>query len=290
MGTDPARILRPGPVGPVSEAGALSEDRALFQAAADLAQSGRAFVLVTVVKTQGSTPRDAGAKMIWRPGARGDGEVVGGDGLIGTVGGGQFEMLVLDAARAHYDKRSCGLEHYVLGADADQCCGGTMDVFFEYHGSRQRLVLFGAGHVSRELVNLLRASALEMVVVDDRPEWNSEERFAGVKRIGSWDAGVDVACQQAEATLACVMTCSHDTDFELLRKLLKTPPAFTGLIGSRSKRVCLFGRLVAAGLDETLVQKVQCPIGVGDTGKEPALVAISMAAQILMEAKKIGRL
>jgi xanthine dehydrogenase accessory factor len=261
----------------------MSEDRELLKTAASLAEGGQSFVLITVVKKQGSTPRGAGAKMIWRP----------GDDHLGTVGGGQFELLTLDAARAHYEKRSCGLEHYVLGADADQCCGGTMDVFFEYHGARQRLVIFGAGHVSAALAAMLRASALEIVIVDDRPDWNTEARFPGLRRIGGWNAGVDVACQRAEATLACVMTCSHDTDFELLRSLLKSPastPAFVGLIGSRSKRVCLFGRLVASGLDEALVQKVHCPIGVGDTGKEPSLVAISMAAQVLMEAKNVGRL
>jgi xanthine dehydrogenase accessory factor len=83
------------------------------------------------------------------------------------------------------------------------------------------------------------------------------------------------------------MTCSHDTDFELLRRLLDRPPAFTGLIGSRSKRVCLFGRLVASGLLESVVTRVHCPIGVGDLGKEPRLVAVSMAAQIILEAKKL---
>jgi xanthine dehydrogenase accessory factor len=262
----------------------VSEDRELFRAAAELAESGAPFVLITVVKTQGSTPRDAGAKMIWRPAPE-----TGSDGLVGTVGGGQFEMLVLDAARSHYEKQSCGMEHYVLGADADQCCGGTMDVFFEFHGSRQRLVIFGAGHVSMALAELILASPLEVVVADDRPEWNSPERFHRCRRILSWDAGVDAALSEPARTLACVMTCSHDTDFEILRKLLKSPPAFTGLIGSRSKRVCLFGRLVASGVDETVVQKVQCPIGVGDTGKEPRLVAISMAAQLLMEAKKLVR-
>src|SRR5207244_1344222 len=101
------------------------------------------------------------------------------------------------------------------------------------------------------------------------------------RRIHSWDEGVALVQRTATDTLACVMTCSHDTDFELLRRLLPKPPAFLGLIGSRSKRVCLFGRLVASGLDETLVQTVHCPIGVGDTGKEPALVAISIAAQVL---------
>lgn len=261
----------------------MSEDRELFRAAADLSERGEPFVLITVVKTQGSTPRNAGAKMIWRPGH-------GLNGPVGTVGGGQFEMLVLDAARTHYEKQTCGMERYVLGADADQCCGGTMEVFFEHHGSRARLVIFGAGHVAEALVDLLRPSALELVVVDDRPEWNSEDRFAAVTRVTAWDEGVRLACERPEATLACVMTCSHEADFELLRSLLKSPPAFVGLIGSRSKRVCLFGRLVASGVDEARVQKVHCPIGVGDTGKEPRLVAISMAAQLLMEARSLARL
>ena len=83
------------------------------------------------------------------------------------------------------------------------------------------------------------------------------------------------------------MTCSHDTDFELLRQLLVKPPAFVGLIGSRSKRVCLFGRLVASGIDSEAVQKVHCPIGIGDLGKEPRLVAISMAAQLLQVARTL---
>ena len=88
------------------------------------------------------------------------------------------------------------------------------------------------------------------------------------------------------------MTCSHETDFELLQSLLASDatgavPAFVGLIGSRSKRVCLFGRLIGAGIDEDRVKRMHCPIGVDDTGKEPRMVAVSMAAQILLEAKRL---
>lgn len=261
----------------------MSDEREILAAAADLAEAGRPFVLITVIRAQGSTPRNAGAKMIWEP---------GGDGLRGTVGGGQFELLVLDAAARCLEQRSCAIERFVLGADADQCCGGVMEVFLEYHGPRQRLVIFGAGHVARALAGLMEPAPIEVVVVDDRPEWNSPERFPRARRLFDWDQGVAVATERAGATLACIMTCSHDTDFDLLRRLLgrPTPPAFTGLIGSRSKRACLFGRLVASGIDEQLVQRVQCPIGVGDTGKEPRLVAISMAAGLLLEAARIGRL
>lgn len=260
----------------------MSENRDIFSTAAELSGSGTPFVLVTVVGTKGSTPRDAGARMIWRP------ENGSGGGQTGTVGGGQFEALVLDAAAKCYEKRACGLERFVLGADADQCCGGVMEVFLEYQGPGQRLVLFGAGHVSGEIAALVEGAWFQTVIVDDRPEWNAPGRFPRAQRIAAWDQGIAMAQEHPGATMACVMTCSHDTDFEVLRKLLEHPPAFTGLIGSRSKRACLLGRLVASGLDEGIVQAVHCPIGVGDTGKEPRLVAISIAAQLLMEAKRLA--
>ena len=263
----------------------MNDDRRVLRAAADLLESGESFVLATVVRTQGSTPRNAGARLLWRPGACGEAEL--GE-LLGTVGGGQFEHLVLAAARECFERRSHKFEHFALASDADQCCGGTMDVFLEYHGSAGRLVIFGAGHVSAALCALLAASALQVVVADDRPEWNTAARFPGARRLLDWDEAVATAQERAAGTMACVMTCSHGTDLELLRKLLVKPPAFVGLIGSRSKRACLFGRLVASGIDEAAVQRVHCPIGVGDTGKEPQAVAISMAAQLLMEAKNLA--
>jgi xanthine dehydrogenase accessory factor len=258
----------------------MTSDRDILQAAAKLSEANEPFVLITVISGKGSTPRDAGAKMIYRSPTP-----------QGTIGGGQFELLVLDAAQKHLEDRTSGTEKYVLGADADQCCGGAMEVFFDYCGPRQRLVVFGAGHVAQAMSQVLTTAPLELVIVDDRPDWNSQERFPRARRVPSWEEGVAL-CRQAPAqTLTCVMTCSHDTDYELLRQILgRAPlPSFVGLIGSRSKRLCLFGRLVAAGIDDATVQRVHCPLGVGDTGKEPGLVAISIAAQVLLEAKKHAR-
>lgn len=273
----------------------MATDRDIFAEASSLTQAGTPFVLITVIATKGSTPRDAGAKMIWCPTSSGTGE------FVGTVGGGQFEMLVAESAARVFASRSTATEHYVLGAEAEQCCGGAMDVFLEYCGSRQRLVIFGAGHVAHELTDILRGSPLEVIVADDRPDWNSPERFSGrARRVLDWKEGIRLARVRSTETLACVMTCSHETDFNLLTGLLATKsdhkltplgsdcaPAFVGLIGSRSKRICLFGRLIGAGISEEVVKRVQCPIGIGDTGKEPRMVAISMAAGILLEAKRM---
>jgi xanthine dehydrogenase accessory factor len=259
-------------------------DLDILQTAARMGEEGRPFILITVVSAKGSTPRNVGAKMIWHASADASGT------LVGTVGGGQFELLAIDAARKHMAARSSGVERYVLGSDADQCCGGVMEVYFEYYGRAQRIVIFGAGHVARELAHMLEPAGHELVIADDRPEWNSPDRFPGCRRFLDWSQAIAHCHAAPTSTLACVMTCSHDTDFELLRQLLSTPPAFLGLIGSRSKRICLFGRLAASGIDPQVVQKVHCPIGIGDLGKEPRLVAISMASQLLQVARTLPRL
>jgi len=275
----------------------------ILREAARLLESGEAFVMATVIGCKGSTPRNPGARMLFR----GD-DLAGGGGLVGTVGGGQFEHLVIDAARSHLKRGTGGIEKYVLGSDADQCCGGVMEVFFEHHGAGARVVIFGAGHVGKEIADLLAAGPVAVTIADDRPDWNSAERFPRAQREMDFAKAVEVARAVPRNTLALVMTCSHDTDLELLRGLLAEElaeeagagqaaegeggsgggmPAFVGLIGSASKRACLFGRLVASGIDEERVRRVHCPIGVGDAGKEPKLVAISIAAQVLVEAKKL---
>lgn len=260
----------------------MSTDANMLQAAGQLAVTGQPFVLLTVIATKGSAPREPGARMIWRP----------GDDFIGTIGGGQFENLALATAERIFADRSCTTEQFVLGAEAEQCCGGVMDVFIEYIGPAQRLVIFGAGHVSQALTQLLITAPFEIIIADDRPGWNTAERFPTAQRLTDYEAAMRAMRIAPAATLACVMTCSHDTDFDLLRRLLSLdrPPAFVGLIGSRSKRVSLFTRLVASGIAQERVQTVHCPIGVGDTGKEPDLLAISIAAQLLIEAKKLAAL
>lgn len=258
-------------------------DQEVLRTAVELMEAGEPFVLATVIRTQGSSPRDVGARMIWRPGS---GSVEAS--IIGTVGGGQFEQMVIDAARQCHQRRTHSTEQFVLGADAGQCCGGTMEVFLEYHAPAATVVIFGAGHVSQALANLLAPLPVAVAVADDRSDWNTSDRFPRARRLASHAEGVAFVHDDPDRTLACVMTCSHDTDFDILRELLRRPPAFTGLIGSRSKRACFVTRLSASGLSDDVIRRVECPIGVGDTGKEPQAVAISIAARLLLECRALA--
>ncbi|MFT5422491.1 MAG: xanthine dehydrogenase accessory factor [Phycisphaerales bacterium] len=261
----------------------MSSERAILTQAASLMGEGVPFVLVTVASTQGSSPRSAGAKMIWKP----------NDEILGSIGGGELEHLARDAARTHLENSETGVERFVLGADADQCCGGTVDLLFECFGARTRVVLFGAGHVSREIVRCLDDAPVEIVVVDERPEWNSAERFGGgCRREMNPECGVEIAQENPGSTLTCVLTHSHDLDFDILRGLLADPakaPAYVGLIGSKSKRACFFTRLSGSGIDQPMIDRVTCPMGLGDMGKAPGLVAVSIVGELLIKAKEISR-
>src|SRR5262249_46858343 len=91
--------------------------------ALELVAGGEVCVLVTVAQTRGSTPREAGAKMlVWE------------GGTLGTVGGGQLELSATVRARAILDDASApkaATERLSLGPQLAQCCGGSIALLFE---------------------------------------------------------------------------------------------------------------------------------------------------------------
>lgn len=253
--------------------------------------------MATVVAVQGRTPRDVGAKMIWLPGESAGADSAGAapvcpaaPRILGTVGGGKMEHLLIEACERRFVERSAGIERFSLLQDADQCCGGSMEVFVECVGPRGRVVIFGAGHVAMEVARLAREGGLAVTVVDDRAEWNTQERFPGCGRVASWREGLEALAFAPAETMACVMTYDHDQDFDLARAILSVRddsalPAYVGLIGSRSKRACFFGRLSASGLPAERIDRVECPMGLGDMGKAPIQVAVSIAGRLLLAAR-----
>jgi xanthine dehydrogenase accessory factor len=91
-------------------------------AALDAIGRGERAALVTVAEAKGSTPREAGAKMLVR-----------GEDIVGSVGGGQLELLAIDAARRLMAEGAArpALVPHSLGPDLGQCCGGAVRLLLE---------------------------------------------------------------------------------------------------------------------------------------------------------------
>ncbi|HCP22396.1 MAG TPA: xanthine dehydrogenase accessory protein XdhC, partial [Marinobacter hydrocarbonoclasticus] len=117
------------------------------QAVALCEQRGEPYALVTVLGVTGSVPREPATKM-----------VITGEHCYDTIGGGHLEHRICQQARERLARRDYTpeLAHFPLGASLGQCCGGRVSVLLEAHpGCQQQLVLFGAGHVAKAVVQIL---------------------------------------------------------------------------------------------------------------------------------------
>ncbi len=232
-------------------------------------------VLVTVIRTNGSAPRESGAKMI-----------VLADGRIhGTIGGGQMEHQAIRDAVSCLEKGTGGSFEYPLTVTTGQCCGGSMELLMEVLNLNPQLYIYGAGHVGQALCRVLSNTAFVTHLVDARPEWIDSPEVPDhvVRHSCSWDAFNESALWNTERVYAAIMTPDHAEDFEILADLLKRPLRYVGLIGSDAKWLQFQRSLREMGFEPAQLNSVHCPIGTPNTGKAPAEIAISVAAEILRD-------
>ncbi|MGI4849493.1 MAG: xanthine dehydrogenase accessory protein XdhC [Janthinobacterium lividum] len=144
------------------------------------------------------------------------------------------------------------------------------------------LILFGAGHVGSALIATLAALPCRVTWVDER-----EARCAPALPANVFSEATDTpeaviaAAQPGDSYL--VMTHSHPLDQQLCEQILRRGDfGWFGLIGSRTKRILFERRLAARGIDAAMLARMCCPIGLpGIDGKQPAVIAIAVAAQLL---------
>jgi xanthine dehydrogenase accessory factor len=291
--------------------------------------------LVSLVKAEGSSPRESGARMVVRPSGA----------FNGTIGGGALEWEALEAARlALKGGRGPALRRIVsLGPDLAQCCGGRVQWLIEtfdardagdlaalaaaeragsfvaearqtadgrlarsispwpggegaeiellpdgslrehFFDSRTPLYLFGAGHVGRALVLALAPLPFKTRWIDPRREAFPERAPANVVMVHAAAPAQELA-DAPDSAQVLVMTHSHPLDLEVVAAALAAQRfAFVGLIGSATKRARFMGQMRAAGLSEQALARLVCPIGLpGVEGKEPAVIAAAVAAQLLI--------
>jgi xanthine dehydrogenase accessory factor len=237
-------------------------------------RAGIPHVLVTVIEALGSTPREAGAKMVVRA-----------DAQSGSIGGGNLEFQAAETARRLLAEgvREPVTEKVLLGPDLAQCCGGGATLFYEPMGQPSvTLALFGAGHVGRALVRILDGTGVRVIWIDSRAEAFPADLPDQVSAVSATEPPSEVGLLPAGCH-CLVMTHSHDLDYAIISALLRRGGfASIGLIGSETKWARFRRRLLEAGLAKESVDAVICPIGLpGVGGKRPAEIAIAAAARLL---------
>jgi xanthine dehydrogenase accessory factor len=231
------------------------------------------FVLCTVIASHGSTPQKPGSKLL----VRADGT------LVGTVGGGAIEKQMVDAAVALLadERAETRLFDTHLTHELGMCCGGRMTVFLEKHAVAPALVLFGAGHVAKEVAALAVAVGFRVTVVDERADWATEARFPGCTLERRPCDDVARGHPGGERTSFCVTTHDHALDQRCVEALLDKPSAYLGVIGSRRKAERFRQRLRAGGFAEERIARVECPMGVDIGALTPVEIGVSIVARLV---------
>lgn len=241
----------------------------------------RPAVMCTIVRVIGSAPQGVGVRM-W----------VAGNRVSGTLGGGEFERRVLEYARGLLDenKNAAHLKEYTLCKEMGQCCGGRVEVFFEPVPRRKTIHLFGGGHIGRAVADVLGGTPFEVHLIDARPAWGASE---GLPK------GIEAHCESpldymrsrswSSEDAVCIFTHSHDLDFELTFFFLQKDVGYLGLIGSEHKSTVFQTRLTQqaplkdVSWEDLWADKMHCPIGLSLGSKNPKVIAVAVAAELMQE-------
>ncbi len=248
---------------------------------AELARQGVPLVSVTLVEAIGSTPQDAGSKML-----------VSVDGLVtGTIGGGKVEQQAIAHAVAMLAQRSPDapaneLVEWNLQRDVGMTCGGVVKFYFEtYNHAVWRVAIFGAGHVAAAVVRALGQLDCQVTCIDPRAQWLDQLADSPrLKKVLAIDPRSEVAALHDDTFVVC-MTMGHSTDRPILEEVFGQGRMFPylGVIGSRAKRAVLKRELTDAGISPTVADAFHCPIGLPLGTNQPGEIAISVVAQLIQE-------
>lgn len=285
--------------------------------------AGEAVALITVLAAEGSAPRGAGTRMLVRAG--GIAGTIGGGALehqaigqarallghpvgswriqdyplgplLGQCCGGRVRLLVehVDPAEAAWigqeglletrfgpDRLERRLIDARVPVDPVSARGPRPELLVERLDiDRLPVLLFGAGHVGRAVARALEGLPVHLGWFDPRPETGELEGVTVVDE----ERIADCVAEAPDGSAILIMTHDHGLDYRLTAAALASPARFVGLIGSETKRARFLSRLAKDGVDAA---RLTCPVGVaGIMGKEPAVIAVSVAAQLLQVGAK----
>ncbi|WMY08034.1 XdhC family protein [Paraburkholderia phenoliruptrix] len=304
-----------------------SVDLEVLKSSARWLDEGHRALLVTVVKTWGSSPRPEGAMLAVRD-----------DGLVvGSVSGGCIEDDLIDRVRQRGIEQTHP-EAVKYGITAEEAhrfglpCGGTIQLVLEpltrqsgiaelchaveegrlvareldmrsgearldkalatdgvdfdgerlltIHGPRYRMLVIGAGQLSRYLCNIAVGLDYQVTVCDPREEYTEEWNIPGTKIVRTMpdDTVLDMKLDERCAVIA--LTHDPKLDDLALMEALKTPAFYVGALGSRRNNQARRERLKEFDLNEAELGRLHGPVGIYIGSRTPPEIAVSILAEV----------
>ncbi|WP_163653798.1 XdhC family protein [Listeria sp. PSOL-1] len=321
----------------------------------------RAFALVSIAKSYGSTPRREGAHML----------ITDEGPVLGTIGGGAVEYQAILLAQEVLKTKTGMIKQFRLAPnqenDIGMICGGDIDLLIQYFAleenpaigevvaaalhsimhhetsyllfqmtkvatsklffyseetgvvggdlaltrktlrpgilelsgemfyleklvSAERVIIFGAGHVSQALVPVLASVGFYCIVFDDRAEFLTKEVFPDADEMIQGDFNhIDHYLEIQAIDYCCVTTKGHKTDLVVEKQLLDTNSHYIGVMGSKRKITTHQKILKESGIPKEQIDRLIAPIGIEIHAETPNEIAISIAAELINRRSEMAK-
>ena len=304
-----------------------SVDLEVLKSSARWLDEGHRALLVTVVKTWGSSPRPEGAMLAVRD-----------DGLVvGSVSGGCIEDDLIDRVRQKgiEQTRPEAVKYGITAEEAHRFglpCGGTIQLVLEpltpqsgigelchavedgrlvarevdmvtgvvrldaaqatdgvhfdgerlltIHGPRYRMLVIGAGQLSRYLCNIAVGLDYQVTVCDPREEYTEEWSIPGTKIVRTMPDDTVIEMKLDERCAVIALTHDPKLDDLALMEALKTPAFYVGALGSRRNNQARRERLKEFDLNDTELARLHGPVGIYIGSRTPPEIAVSILAEV----------
>ncbi len=220
---------------------------------------GEEVVLATVTRVDGEPPSRTGAKLLMSRIAF----------LSGTLGCSEFDSAALADASAIAESGAPEVRTYRHDL-------GAIEVYLEPYESAPTLVVFAATPVARSLLRWASEVGFRPLFVETRPQ-----RLVGT----DWPSHVSSLkdLPVALGTDVYVVHTDHDAEdlVDALEVVLSKNPRFVGLVGSRRHTGHHLEALRAKGVPESVIARIQSPVGLDLGAVKPEEIALSILAGLV---------
>ena len=262
----------------------------IYEKILELKGENKSFVLVSVVKTAGSTPGKTGFKMA----------VDSSLNSFGTVGGGAIEKeAIAEAGRILNAGEGNYLKEYLLNKDENiaegnttvipmSCCG-KITLFYELEQEASTIYIFGGGHVGSALAGMVKGLKFNTVLIDDRPDVIEKCRSLYPNTVlSSYKEYAEKFIPGADSYFV-ILTYGHLFDYDVLSTLYRRGlvKKYCGVIASKRKAKEMTGMLQEELGGNADLSLLHTPIGIKLGGDSAHEIALSIAAQI--QSVKYGK-
>jgi len=209
--------------------------------------------------------------------------------IVTPLDNGAATIVVAETGRRHGSTGEAALDDALAAIAAGVIRAGSRvetvgdrRFFFDRIAPPMTLVIVGAGQIAMSLTRMARELEMRCVVVDGRERYATRERFpdADEIRVGMPS---DIVGEIAPSQRVAIVLVAHDYKYDLpvLRRLLRAPVAYLGMLGSKKRGAAVRQLLREEGFTDEELARVHTPIGLDLGGKSPPEVALSILAEIV---------